>query len=61
VNEIPGEIPRKRFNYIITIQATLCNTLAGKFQKHISQDVSNGGVTIGFTIQNLMQTRWRQH
>jgi len=42
-------IKRKRFN-IITIQATLCNTLAVKFQKHISQDVPNGGVITGFTI-----------
>ena len=32
------------------IQATLCNTHAGKFQKYISQDVSNGGVITGFTI-----------
>lgn len=43
-------LKRKRFNYIITIQATLCNTLAGKFQKYISQDASNGGVITGFII-----------
>jgi hypothetical protein len=42
-------LKRKRFNYIIMTYATLYNTLAGNFQKYISQDASNGGVMNGFT------------
>lgn len=40
-------LKRKRFNYIIMIQATLCYTLA-EFQKYVSQDALNGVIT-GFT------------